>query len=173
MINQMCRHTYKIPSTCFAKMTQVSQVVIIFYCQTSSYLSNRFTTMQPLKVQRPTLPHSGDVLATKRFFLKLHFIFKCFLDCSLLLSQLRLFYIHSFNCALTSMLDSQMAWLGFFLPPKPRPEIKLASIQLHLFLGVPDTLAENIILRKLLSTNVFFNGTHWPKHIHRNYWSKI
>ena len=42
-----------------------------------------------------------------------------------------------------------------------------------LFFKVPDTLAENIILRKLLSTNVFFNGTHWPKHIHRNYWSKI
>ena len=44
------------------------------------------------------------------------------------------FSIYFPNLALTSMLASSIARLGFFLPPMPRLGIELTSVQLNLFL---------------------------------------
>ena len=43
------------------------------------------------------------------------------------------FLIYFLNHALASRFTSKMVWLGFFIPPMPRPGIELTSANLHLF----------------------------------------
>ena len=67
----------------------------------------------------------------------------------------------------------ELTGLAFLSRPEIKGRIKLSQLWYHPFLSFKTHWPEKHIGRKLLSTNVFFNGTHWSKHIHQNYLSKI
>ena len=109
---------------CFIAEENASKILFIIKNDPVQY-AIAFQLAQPLKVfylwlsRKPPKSFSQTQLLRKKYRSKTR----------------KAFFIHLLKRKLTSMFASQIAWLGFFLPPTPRLGFELKSVQLHLLEG--------------------------------------